>query len=54
VDGRGRTGIPARPGAPGQVRTYTLALRVIAALYPPLTRQRRWAFQNAEALPGIL
>jgi hypothetical protein len=38
---------PTRPGAPGQVRTYTLAVRVIAQLYPPLDNQRRWAFQNA-------
>ena len=38
---------PARPGAPGQLRRYTLAVRVIAELYPPLTNQRRWAFQNA-------
>jgi len=36
-----------RPGAPGQLRTYTLAVRVIAELYPPLTNQRRWAFQSA-------
>jgi hypothetical protein len=28
------------PGAPGQLRTYTLAVRVIAALYPPLTNHR--------------
>ena len=41
---------PARRGAPGRLRTYTLAVRVIAALYPPLTNQRRWAFQNAVAL----
>jgi hypothetical protein len=41
---------PARPGAPGQLRTYTLAVRVIAELYPPLTNQRRWAFQNALVL----
>jgi hypothetical protein len=41
---------PARPGAPGQLRTCTLAVRVIAQLYPPLTSQRRWAFQNAVAL----
>lgn len=32
------------------MRTYKLAVRVIAALYPPLTNQRRWAFQNAVAL----
>jgi hypothetical protein len=31
------------------LRTYTLAVRVIAELYPPLTNQRRWAFQNALA-----
>ena len=41
---------PTQPGAPGQLRTYTLAVRVIAELYPPLTNQRRWAFQNAVAL----
>jgi hypothetical protein len=31
------------------LRTYRLAVRVIAQLYPPLTNQRRWAFQNAVA-----
>lgn len=54
VNGRGRTGSPGRPAGPagcaGAVRTYTLAVRVIAALYPPLTNQRRWAFQSAVAL----
>jgi hypothetical protein len=45
------TGPPGdRPGAPGQVRTYKLTLRVIMELYPPLTNQRRWAFQNEIAL----
>jgi len=39
-----------RPGAPGRLHTYTLAVRVIAELYPPLTNHRRWAFQNAVAL----
>jgi hypothetical protein len=41
---------PARPGAPGQLRTYKLTVRVIAELYPPLTNQRRWAFQSALTL----
>ena len=35
---------------PGQLRTYKLTARVIAELYPPLTNERRWAFQNAIAL----
>jgi hypothetical protein len=48
--GRPRPGGRERPGAPGQLRTYTLAVRVIAELYPPLTNQRQWAFQNAVAL----
>ena len=39
-----------RPGMPGQLRRYKLTVRVIAELYPPLTNQRRWAFQNAVAL----
>jgi hypothetical protein len=39
-----------RPGTPGQLRTYKLTVRVIAELYPPLTNERRWAFQNAIAL----
>jgi hypothetical protein len=39
-----------RPGTPGQLRTYKLTARVIAELYPPLTNERRWAFQNAIAL----
>ena len=43
-------GWPAGPGAPGQLRAYTLDVRVIAELDPPLTNQRRWAFQNALAL----
>jgi hypothetical protein len=34
---------------PGQVRTYKLTVRVIAELYPALTNERRWAFQNAIA-----
>jgi len=47
----GRRGSPGhRLGAPGQLRTYTLAVRVTAELYPSLTNQRRWAFQNAVAL----
>src|SRR5690242_6537912 len=46
VPGTGPRPAGGRPGA-GQVRTYTLAVRVIAQLYPPLTNQRRWAFQNA-------
>jgi hypothetical protein len=48
--GPGRGTGPRPAGAPGQLRTYTLAIRVIAELYPPLTNQRRWAFQNAVAL----
>jgi hypothetical protein len=43
-EGRPRRGDRERPG------TYTLAVRVMAALYPPLTNQRRWAFQSAMAL----
>lgn len=39
-----------RPGTPEQLRTYKLTVRVIAELYPPLTNERRWAFQNAIAL----
>jgi hypothetical protein len=39
-----------RPGTPEQLRTYKLTVRVIAELYPPLTNERRWAFQNAVAL----
>jgi hypothetical protein len=50
VPGIGPRPAGGRPGAPGQLRTYTLAVRVIAELYPPLTNQRRWAFQNAVAL----
>ena len=30
-----------RPGTPGQLRRYTLTVRVIAELYPPLTNERR-------------
>jgi hypothetical protein len=47
VASQGRPRRGGRPGAPGRLRTYTLAVRVIAQLYPPLTNQRRWAFQNA-------
>jgi hypothetical protein len=36
---------------PAQLRTYELTVRVIAVLYPPLTNERRWAFQNAITLP---
>ena len=44
-----------QPGMPGQLRMYKLTVRVIAELYPPLTNERRWAFQNAIALsPGAL
>lgn len=50
VPGTGPRPAGSRPGGPGQVRTYTLAVRVIAQLYPPLDNQRRWAFQNAVAL----
>src|SRR5512135_1167551 len=50
VPGTGPRSAGGRPGAPGQVRTYTLAVRVIAELYPPLASQRRWAFQNGVAL----
>jgi len=50
VPGTGLRPAGSRPGAPGQVRTYTLAVRVIAELYPPLDNQRRWAFQNAVEL----
>lgn len=39
-----------RPGMPAQLRTYELTVRVIAVLYPPLTNERRWAFQNAITL----
>jgi hypothetical protein len=39
-----------RPGTPEQLRTYKLTVRVIAELYPPLSNERRWAFQNAIAL----
>jgi hypothetical protein len=39
-----------RQGTPEQPRTYKLTVRVIAELYPPLTNERRWAFQNAIAL----
>ncbi len=39
-----------QPGTPGQLRTYKLTVRVIAELHPPLTNERRWAFQNAIAL----
>ena len=39
-----------RPGSPGQLPTYKLTVRVIAELYPALTNERRWAFQNAIAL----
>jgi len=39
-----------RPGTPGQLRTYEVTVRVIAELYPSLTNERRWAFQNAIAL----
>jgi hypothetical protein len=39
-----------QPGAPGQLSTYNLTVRVIAELYPPLTNERRWAFQNAITL----
>ena len=35
---------------PRQLRTYKLTVRVIAELYPPLTNERRWAFQNAITL----
>jgi len=42
--------MPGRLSLVGQLRTYTLAVRVIAELYPPLTNQRRWAFQSALAL----
>jgi hypothetical protein len=45
VPGRG-----PQPGSPGQQPTYKLTVRVIAELYPPLTNERRWAFQNAIAL----
>jgi len=45
-----RRGGHERPGTPGQLRTYKLTVRVIAELYPPLTNERRWAFQNAIAL----
>ena len=34
---------------PGQLRAYKLTVRVIAELYPALTNERRWAFQNAIA-----
>jgi len=50
VLGTGPRPAAGRPGTPGRLRTYTLAVRVIAELYPPLTNQRRWAFQNAVAL----
>jgi hypothetical protein len=50
VPGTGPRPAGGRPGAPGQLRTYSLAVRVIAQLYPPLTNQRWWAFQNAVAL----
>jgi len=50
VPGTGPRPAGGQPGAPGQLRTYTLAVRVLAELYPPLTNQRRWAFQNAVAL----
>jgi len=49
-EGRRRRGGHERPGTPGQLRTYKLTVRVIAELYPPLTNERRWAFQNAIAL----
>jgi hypothetical protein len=39
-----------QPGSPEQLPTYKLTVRVIAELYPPLTNERRWAFQNAMAL----
>jgi len=50
VPGTGPRPAAGRPGTPGRLYTYTLAVRVIAELYPPLTNQRRWAFQNAVAL----
>ena len=50
MPGTGPRPAGGQPGAPGQLRTYTLAVRVLAELYPPLTNQRRWAFQNAVAL----
>ena len=39
-----------RPGTPEQLHTYKLTVRAIAELYPTLTNERRWAFQNAIAL----
>jgi hypothetical protein len=50
VPGTGPRPAGSRPGGPGRLRTYTLAVRVVAQLYPPLDNQRRWAFQNAVAL----
>jgi hypothetical protein len=41
---------PMIPFAVGQLPTYKLTVRVIAELYPPLTNERRWAFQNAIVL----
>ena len=38
-----------QPGSPGQLPAYKLTVRVIAELYPPLTNERRWGFQNAIA-----
>jgi hypothetical protein len=38
-----------QPGPPGQLPAYKLTVRVIAELYPPLTNERRWGFQNAVA-----
>jgi hypothetical protein len=39
-----------QPGTPGHLRVCKLTVRVIAELHPPLTNERRWAFQNAIAL----
>jgi hypothetical protein len=55
--GSARTARPAgpvpggwpQPGSPGQLPAYKLTVRVIAELYPPLTNERRWGFQNAIA-----